>query len=35
VSGQSHASAVYLREGDPVPNVQEAVLALGPVWTCA
>jgi len=24
---------LYLREGDPVPGVQEAAWALGPVWT--
>ena len=32
--GQRHASAaLYSRESDPVPIVQEAGLAPGPVWT--
>ena len=31
--GQSHAPAAYTPRKDPVPNVQEAGWAPGPVWT--
>ena len=34
VSGQQHApAALYLREKDPVPILQQAGWATGPVWT--
>ena len=35
VGGQHHAMAVLTPENDPVPIVQEAGWALGPVWTGA
>ena len=36
VGGQRHApAALYPRKGDPVPIVQEAGWAPGPVWTDA
>ena len=35
LDGQRHASAVYARESDPVPIVQEAGWAPRPVWTRA
>jgi hypothetical protein len=31
--GQRHAPAVFLRERDPVPFVQQVGWATGPVWT--
>ena len=35
VGGQRHAPAALLPEKDPVPIVQEAGWATGPVWTGA
>ena len=35
VCGQRHTPAVYSRETEPVPIVQEAGWAPGPVWTDA
>ena len=35
VGGQHHAPAALPRERDPVPIVQEAAWAPGPVWTRA
>jgi hypothetical protein len=35
VGGQRHAPAALSRERDPVPIVQEAGWAPGPVWTAA
>ena len=35
VSGQQHAPAVLYPRKDPVPIVQEAGWATGPVWTGA
>jgi hypothetical protein len=35
VGGQRHAPAVYPRERDPLPTLQEAGWAPGPVWTGA
>ena len=35
VSGQRHAPAAFTHEKDPVPIVQEARWAPGPVWISA
>jgi len=35
VRGQRHASAAFIPGKDPVPIVQGAGWAPGPVWTCA
>jgi hypothetical protein len=35
VGGQHHAPAAFTSGKDPVPIVQEAGWAPGPVWTCA
>ena len=35
MSGQRHAPAALYPGKDPVPVVQEAGWAPGPVWTCA
>jgi len=35
VGGQRHASAAFTPGKDPVPILQEAGWAPGPVWLCA